>query len=121
LKKILIADDLEEIRELLEVTFKSAGYQSLFMAKNGKNAIEIARKEKPDLILMDIMMPGKIDGLEATRILKKDPGSKNSIIVMLTAQVQKNDRDRAFVYGADHFISKPFSPKVLVKTVEQWL
>ena len=121
MKKILIVDDLAEIRELLETTLKLAGFQKLFLAKNGQKAIDVARKEKPDLILMDVMMPGKIDGLEATRILKKDPLSKKSIIVMLTAQTQKNDRLKASLYGADHFISKPFSPMALVKKVEQWL
>ena len=80
MKKILIVDDLEEIRELLETTFKLAGFRKLFLAKNGQKAIDVARKEKPDLILMDVMMPGEIDGIEATRILKKDPETRIIIV-----------------------------------------
>jgi len=121
MKKLLIVDDQQEIREMLELVFKFVGFNKLFTAKNGEKAIDIAKKEKPDLILMDVKMPGKIDGLEATRILKNDPVSKKSVIVMLSAQTQKNDRNKAFLYGADHFISKPFSPLALANKVEQLL
>ncbi|MBK5101445.1 MAG: response regulator [Desulfobacteraceae bacterium] len=69
MKKILIVDDRMEPRELVEVALRSGSYQ-LLQAENGAKAIEIAREEKPDLIIMDVMMPGIIDGLEATRALK---------------------------------------------------
>ncbi|MCK5057489.1 MAG: response regulator [Candidatus Aminicenantes bacterium] len=121
MKKILIVDDLEEIRELLETTFKFAGFQKLLLAKDGKKAIDIAKKEKPDLILMDVMMPGTIDGIEATRILKKDPETKKSIIVILTAKCQKNDSERGYASGADYFFFKPFSPQDLIKKVDKMI
>jgi YesN/AraC family two-component response regulator len=66
MKKLLIVDDQQEIREMLELVFKFAGFRKFFTAENGEKAIDIAKKEKPDLILMDVKMPGKIDGMEAT-------------------------------------------------------
>ena len=120
MKKILIVDDQVEVRELIEVTLKSDRYQ-IIQAKNGKEAIEIANKVKPDLIFMDIMMYGGIDGLEATRRLKSNPETKNSIIIMLTAKCQKEDYKKGFDAGADDYFAKPFSPLRLIKKVEEIL
>ena len=75
MKKILIVDDQLEVRELVEVTMRVGEYQIL-KAQSGEEAIDIVKAEKPELIIMDIMMPGGIDGLEATRILKNDPKQK---------------------------------------------
>jgi len=89
------------------------------MAEDGKDAVEIARREKPELILMDIMMPGKTDGLEATRILKNDPETKGCTIVMLSAKGQDEDRKKGFEAGADDYFSKPFSPMALIDKIEE--
>jgi DNA-binding response OmpR family regulator len=121
LKKILIVDDNEEIIEILESNFKLAGFKELFHAKDGENAIVIARKEKPDIILMDVTMPGEIEGIEATRILKNDPESKRSVIMMLTAKTHRSDVERGYKAGADYYFAKPFSPLALIRRIEEIL
>jgi len=120
MKKILIVDDQMEIRRLVEMTLRVEDYQVL-QAESGEEAIEIVKTEKPDLIIMDIMMPRGIDGLEATRILKNDPETKDSAIIMLTAKGQEADREKGFEAGADDYFSKPFSPLELIKKVEEIL
>jgi two-component system, OmpR family, phosphate regulon response regulator PhoB len=118
MKKILIVDDEVKIRRLVEVTLRKED-REIMMAETGINAVKIARREKPDLILMDIMMPGVMDGLEATRILKKDPETKGCTIILLTARGQNEDRQKGFEAGADDYFSKPFSPKVLIEKIEE--
>ena len=118
MKKILIVDDQLEVRDLVEVTLRAEDYQIL-KAEGGKEAVEIAKTERPDLIIMDIMMPGSWDGLEATRILKNDPKTKNCPIIMLTAKGQQEDVERGFKAGADDYFIKPFSPLDLMKKVEE--
>jgi len=116
--KILIVDDQPEVRELVEITLRSKNFQIL-QAMNGENAINIARKEKPDLIIMDIMMPGKIDGIEATRILKNDPETKEILIIILTAKGQAGDVEKGYKAGADDYFIKPFSPLDLIKKIDE--
>nr|MBC8362800.1 response regulator [Candidatus Desulfatibia profunda] len=120
MKKILIVDDRSEVRELVEVTLEVENYQIL-QADSAEKALEIARREKPDLILMDIMMPGGMDGLEATRILKEDPENKNCPVIMLTAKGQEYDRTEGKKAGADGYFIKPFSPLDLLRKVEEIL
>jgi CheY-like chemotaxis protein len=120
MKKILIVDDKQEVRELVEVTLRSGEYRS-FQAESGEKAIEIAKAERPDLIIMDVMMPGGMDGLEATRILKDDPETKECIIIMLTAKGQQFDKEEGFKAGADDYFIKPFSPLDLIKKVDEVL
>ena len=120
MKKILIVDDQVEVRELVEVTLRVEDYQ-IFQAKSGEEAIEIAKAEKPELIIMDIMMPGGMDGLEATRIIKNEPETKDCIIVMLTAKGQQADREVGLEAGASDYFAKPFSPLELIRKVEETL
>ncbi|MDY6854984.1 MAG: response regulator [Thermodesulfobacteriota bacterium] len=120
MKKILIVDDQLEVRELVEVTLRSGDYR-VFHAENGEKAIEVARAERPELIIMDIMMPGKIDGLEATRILKRTPETKECVIVMLSSKGQEIDKEKGIEVGADDYFTKPFSPLELIKRVEEVL
>jgi len=120
MKKILIVDDQIEVRELVEVTLRVEDYQ-IFQAKSGEEAIEIAKAEKPELIIMDIMMPGGMDGLEATRVLKNDPETKGCNIIMLTAKGQQADREASIEAGASDYFAKPFSPLDLIKKVEEVL
>jgi two-component system, OmpR family, phosphate regulon response regulator PhoB len=120
MKKILIVDDEPGIRKLVESTLKSKDYQIL-QAEDGKKAVDIAREENPDLILMDITMPGDLDGLEATRILKNDPKTSDSTIIMLSARIQEEDLAKGLQAGADDYFTKPFSPLALVKMVEKVL
>lgn len=120
MKKVLIVDDRQEVRELVEVTLRVKEYQ-IIAATNAKEAVEMVRAEKPDLTLMDINMPGGMDGLEATRILKNDPETKECPIVMLTAKGQKTDIEKGFEAGAEDYFIKPFSPLELIKKVEEIL
>ncbi len=118
MKKILVVDDRKEIRELVEFTLRSEDYQ-IFQAKSGDEAIKLARAEKPDLVIMDVVMPGGIDGLEATRVLKNDPETKGCKIIMLTGKGQQYDQEKGLKAGADDYFSKPFSPLELIKKVEE--
>ncbi len=121
MKKILIVDDQVEVRELVQVTLEIGDYQIL-SAENGRQALEIARAEHPDIILMDIMMPGSdVDGLEACRQLKSDPQTADITIVMLSAKGQESDIEAGKNAGADDYFTKPFSPIALIEKVEQVL
>lgn len=119
-KKILVVDDEKDIRDLVEVTLLR-GDHLVIKAESGDRAVEIARIHKPDLILMDIMMPGNVDGLEATRILKNDPETRSCTIVLLTAKGQLVDRQEGIKAGADDYFVKPFSPLELLRKVDQIL
>lgn len=118
MKKILIIDDQVEVRDLVEVTLRIEDYE-IFQGSSGEEAVKIAMAEKPDLILMDIMMPGGIDGLEATRIIKSNPETGNCHIIILSAKGQQIDRDKGKAVGADDYFVKPFSPLDLIKKVEE--
>jgi len=94
---------------------------TIFKAESGEEAVQIAKKEKPDLIIMDIMMPGGMNGLEATRIIRRYPDTSGVKIIMLTAKGQKNDIEQGFEAGADEYFIKPFSPLDLIRKVEEVL
>jgi CheY-like chemotaxis protein len=119
MKKILIVDDQIEVRELVQVTLEIGDYQIL-SAENGQQAVSIAQAEHPDIILMDIMMPGsEVDGLDACRKLKSDPATSDITIVMLSAKGQDSDIDAGRSAGADDYFTKPFSPIALIEKVEE--
>lgn len=120
LRKILVVDDQPMLREFIEVVIREEG-RKILQAESGERALEIARSEKPDLILMDIMMPGGMDGLEATRLLKSDPLTRDCAIVAVTAKVQKADRLDALAAGVDGYLAKPFTLLELRKQVGKFL
>jgi two-component system, OmpR family, phosphate regulon response regulator PhoB len=120
MKKILIVDDELEIRELLAATLRRGDYEVL-AAEDGERAIRLARSEKPDVILMDIMMPGWLDGLEATRLIKNDPATSRCCVVMLTGKGREIDLEKGFIAGADDYVVKPFSPLKLLTKVDELL
>ena len=117
--KILIADDEPALRLLAHETLLDKGV-TLIEASDGPEALATARQEHPRLILLDVAMPG-LSGFEVCQQLKADPTTHDIIVVMLTALGQTKDRDQAFSSGADHFITKPFSPSQLLKLVDQIL
>ncbi len=119
-KKILLADDEETVRSLVAATIRDDEQYSLLEAKDGNEALEIARRERPDLILLDIVMPGKT-GYEVCRLLKSDPTTKHVSIILLTALTQEADRQAGRAAGADGYFSKPFSPVALIRKVEEIL
>ncbi len=120
MKKILVVDDQLEVRELVGVTLRSDEYQ-VIQAESGEKAVEVARAEKPDLIIMDIMMPGGMDGLETIRIIKNDPKTKDCKIIALSGKSQIVDIEEGRKAGADDYFVKPFSPLELIKKVEEIL
>lgn len=120
MKTILITEDKLEVRELIKVTLRMGDF-TLLEAASGEQAVEMCRTHKPDLVLMDIMMPGAIDGLEATRIIKNDPATNESKVVILTARGQLEDVAAGEQVGADAYFIKPFSPLELIQQVERLL
>jgi len=117
MRKILIAADVDEVGRLLETTLQRT-HCKIVRAENGTVAIERARSEKPHLIIMDIMMPGAVDGLEAVRIIKGDPETRDCFIIVLTGKNQPADREEAYEAEADAFVTKPFSPLRLLEQIE---
>ena len=107
LKIILIVDDQPEVARLLEIVLRREDRQLLFAA-NGEEGLEAARNSCPALVLLDIMMPGAVDGYEVARRLKKDPATAGVHILVMTAKVREQDRREAFAAGADDYITKPF-------------
>ena len=112
---ILVVEDEPSIREVVSLYLKRAGYQVLD-TDDGQQALTIVEKEGPDLIVLDLMLPG-IDGLEVTRQLKNHANTKKIPIVMLTAKGEEADIVTGLELGADDYITKPFSPRVLVARV----
>ena len=114
--KILIVDDEADILELLEYNLVKEGYQVL-TAADGKAAIEVAKKENPDMILLDIMMP-KLDGIETCRRIRGIPGLSNVSVIFLTARSEEYSELAGFEAGADDYISKPIKPRILLSRIK---
>jgi two-component system, OmpR family, alkaline phosphatase synthesis response regulator PhoP len=113
--KILIADDEDDILEILEYNLVTEGYE-VIKAKNGNTAIDLASKHSPDLIVLDVMMPGK-SGLEVCNILRSKEQFQNTIIVFLSALNDETIELKGFDYGADDYLTKPISPKILISKI----
>jgi two-component system, OmpR family, alkaline phosphatase synthesis response regulator PhoP len=114
-KKILIADDEPDILEIVQYNLQNEGYE-VATAKNGNEAIDQAKRFNPDLIILDIMMPGK-NGIEVCNILRMQPAFNDTLIIFLTALSDEGTEVKGLETGADDFITKPISPKVLVSKV----
>ena len=110
-KRVLICDDEPYIVESVSYVVRKAGFD-VVTAEDGEQALEAALREKPDLVFLDIMMPG-ISGDEVCRRLKADPSTRATHVVILTARGQEEDERRAMEMGADEFMTKPFSPRKL--------
>jgi two-component system alkaline phosphatase synthesis response regulator PhoP len=117
--KILVVDDEVNITQILEFSIGAEGYE-VVTAANGEEAIDKARREQPDLIILDVMMP-KIDGYEACRILKANPLTKSIPVVLLTAKGRDIDKRLGYEVGATDYIIKPFSPSKLIDRIHQLL
>lgn len=113
--KVLVVDDEEPILELLKYNLEKEGYE-VRAASNGQDAVDIARKFKPDLVLLDIMMP-HMDGVEACRQLRAMPELSNTFIVFLTARSEEYSEVAAFDVGADDYITKPIKPRALMSRI----
>ncbi len=111
-EKILVVDDEEDILELVRHHLKREGYE-VRCAESGEQALQFAKSEPVNLIILDLMLPG-IDGLEVTRRLKGDPRTQHIPILMLTAKGEESDVVAGLELGADDYVTKPFSPRILV-------
>jgi CheY-like chemotaxis protein len=119
MKKILIVDDQREIRELVAATLRIGPYQ-IFQAANGPEALDLAQRERPDLILLDVMMQvGGMDGFEACRRIKTDLETSSSFVMILTARDQTSDLEQGYAAGANDYFTKPFSPLELMAKVDE--
>lgn len=114
-ESILIVDDEEDILELVKYNLEREGYIT-FCAPTGEDALKMANDIKPDLIVLDLMLPG-MDGLELTRIIRKNNSTTNIPIVMLTAKGEESDIVTGLELGANDYMSKPFSPRELVARI----
>jgi two-component system, OmpR family, alkaline phosphatase synthesis response regulator PhoP len=115
-EKILVVDDEEDILELVRFNLSKEGYR-VTCAVTGESAVEIARSEHPDLLVLDLMLPG-MDGLEVAKFLKNNPETQNLPIVMLTAKGEESDVVTGLELGADDYVTKPFSPKILAARIK---
>jgi len=113
--KVLVVEDEEAVREMLVMVLEQAGLQ-VHSAVDAHQAAEILRRELPDLVLLDWMLPG-VSGVEWARRLKKDEAYQNLPILMLTARGEVEDKLKAFDVGADDYVTKPFSPKELIARI----
>lgn len=119
-EKILIVEDEPAIRELVKMTLQSAGYSAVYEAQNGEEGLELAEKFLPDLILLDLMLPG-MDGITVCRKLKAEEETRNIPVIMLTAKAEETDVILGLEMGARDYITKPFSRKILVARVRAQL
>lgn len=117
--KILLVDDEPDILEFLSYNLKKEGY-NVFTANNGKEAVAVAKKENPHLIILDVMMPD-MDGIETCREIRDIPGLKDVMIAFLTARSEDYSQIAGFDVGADDYINKPIKPRVLISRIKALL
>jgi two-component system chemotaxis response regulator CheY len=118
MRKVLIVDDDPFIRKLIATTLEDVAGFDLLQASDGAEAVDIAAREQPEIVFLDIDMP-RIDGIEACARLRADPVTAEATIVMLTATSRNDNERRAEDAGADLFLTKPFSPLDLLRLVDQ--
>ena len=118
-KRILVIEDHEENRRLLRDLLTSGGYEML-EAVTGEEGLALAATERPDLILMDIQLPG-LDGYEVTRRLKANPALQHIPIIVVTSYALSGDELKATAAGSDAYVTKPFSPRQLLAKIGQFL
>jgi len=114
-KRILVVEDQEDLRGVLRDLLSGSGY-AVVEAADGQDGIDKAKSERPDLILMDIQLP-VLDGYEATRQIKADPSLANTPIIAVSSFAMKGDEEKARGAGCDHYVTKPYSPLQLLRTI----
>jgi DNA-binding response OmpR family regulator len=120
MKRVLIVEDQADIRKLIRMTLEFEDYE-IHEASNGATGLRLARDIRPDLMLLDVMMPGELDGLQVCHQIKNDPATAGIRAVLLTARGQARDREVGREVGADEYLVKPFSPLQLIETIERLL
>lgn len=120
MKRVLIVEDQADIRKLIRMTLEFEDYE-IHEASDGGFGLNLARATRPDIVLLDVMMPGELDGLQVCQHLKNDPATRHVKVVLLTARGQARDRNAGQQAGADEYLVKPFSPLQLIETIERLL
>ena len=118
-KRILVVEDQEDNRRILRLLLTNAGYE-LIEAVTGEEGVSLAESGRPDLILMDIQLPG-LDGYEATRRIKANPALRQIPIIVVTSYALSGDDVKAFEAGCDAYVTKPFNPRQLLAKVREYL
>jgi len=118
-KRILVIEDQEDNRQIVRDLMAASGYE-LIEATTGEEGIAAAARERPDLILMDIQLPG-IDGYEVTRRIKANPQLKTIPIIAVTSYALSGDDKKAFAAGCDGYVTKPYSPRLLLAKIREYL
>ena len=118
-KRILLVEDQEDARRIVRDLLAANGF-ALLEAKTGEEGLKLAQTERPDLILMDIQLPG-MDGYEVTRLIKADPALRHIPIIAVTSYALSGDDQRAAAAGCDGYVAKPFSPRVLMARIRELL
>ena len=118
-KTVLVVDDEQDILDLVRFRLEHDGYRVL-TASDGQTGLTLAQQERPDLCILDVMMP-KLSGLEVLARLRADPATAATRVILLTARGQDTDVDRGFELGAQDYVTKPFSPKELRRRVQAQL
>ena len=118
-KRILVVEDQRDNRQILHDLLTNAGFD-MVEAINGKEAIASAQASRPDLILMDIQLP-ILDGYEATRHIKADPDLKSIPIIVVTSYALSGDEEKARLAGCDDYVAKPFSPRLLLAKIKEYV
>ena len=116
MKKVLIVEDHADIRKLLHMTMEFEDFE-IHEAASGAVGLEMARELAPDMVLLDVMMPGPLSGLEVCRAIKANPALRHTKVVMLTARGQAEDRRNGMQAGADEYLVKPFSTIEVLETL----
>jgi two-component system, OmpR family, phosphate regulon response regulator PhoB len=120
MKRILIVEDQADIRKLIRMTLEFEDYE-IHEASDGSLGLRTAQAIKPDGMLLDVMMPGELNGLQVCQRIKSDPLMKATKVLLLTARGQQRDREAGEQAGADEYLIKPFSPLQLIETLERLL
>ncbi len=119
-KKVMLADDEEDILALFSATLGDDERFDVLLARDGEETLKLAQREKPDLLFLDLLMP-KINGYEVCRRLKGNPETSSIKVIVLTALVEESGEERARIAGAEGYLTKPFSPLALLDKVEETL
>lgn len=115
--KIVVVDDNQALRILMRLTLELTEHE-VIEAKNADEGLDLIKQHQPDVVLLDVRMPGRMDGLELCRLIRKRSELAHIKVIMLSAGGQQSDLEDGLSAGADHYIAKPFSPAALLQTLE---
>ena len=118
MQSVLVVEDQADIRKLIRMSLETEPYE-LHEASDGVSALALARQHRPKLVLLDVMMPGDLNGLQVCQRIKTDPDLAHAKVLLLSARGQDSDRQAGVDVGADEYLTKPFSPMHLIATVER--